>query len=163
MNDSTAPRYYFDANALFKYYRDENGSLNIRRLVSNSTVPVLLSSLTLLECFGVVMKYYRKKYLKKKDVSKIFKRIRRDSGITDTSTRPFRIISMPDGAFRLAQNILLQQACTYQIGSNDALHLAIMKQFDINENSFIMVTSDQSMKSVCEKICTPVYDPEKDV
>ncbi len=160
MNDSY---YYFDANALFKYYRDQKGSLNIRRLVSNSTKPVLLSSLTLLECFGVVMKYYRKKYLKKKDVTKLFKRIRRDAGIINTSTRPFRIIPMPDRTFSLAQSILLQYACTYQIGSNDALHLAIMKRFDINEKFFIMVTSDNSMKRVCEKICTPIYDPEKDV
>ena len=70
---------------------------------------------------------------------------------------------MPDRSFSLAQSILLQYACTYQIGSNDALHLAIMKRFDINENSFIMVTSDNSMKKVCEKIRTRVYDPEKDV
>jgi hypothetical protein len=29
-------QYYFDANALFKYYQDENGDLKIRRLISIS-------------------------------------------------------------------------------------------------------------------------------
>lgn len=40
------PQYYFDANALFKYYRDEKGSLNIKRLVSMQSNPILVSSLT---------------------------------------------------------------------------------------------------------------------
>ncbi len=154
-------RYYFDANALFKYYRDQEGSLNIRRLVSHSSVPVLVSSLTLLECFGVVMKYQRKKFLKQKDVNKIFKRIRRDAGI-NTKTRPFEIMPMPDGVFRLAQSILLQHACVFQIGSNDALHLAIIKKLELQLFSIVMVTSDNSMKNVCYRIQTPVYDPEND-
>jgi len=38
------PQYYFDANALFKYYQDEKGDLKIRRLVANAKKPVLVST-----------------------------------------------------------------------------------------------------------------------
>ncbi|MDM8521917.1 type II toxin-antitoxin system VapC family toxin [Desulfococcaceae bacterium HSG8] len=152
-------RHYFDANALFKYYQDQKGSLNIRRLVSRSPKPVMVSSLTLLECFGVVVKYQRKRLLKQKDVNKVFKRIRRDAG-KNTKIRPFEIIPMPDGVFRLAQSILLQHARIFQIGSNDALHLAIVKKSEPKASSTVMVTSDNSMKNVCDRIQTPVYDPE---
>jgi predicted nucleic acid-binding protein len=57
MNDRTCPRYYFDANALVKYYREEQGSLQIKRLVSNSK-PILISPLTLVECVSVFMNFF---------------------------------------------------------------------------------------------------------
>jgi len=43
MNNSVDYQYYFDANALFKYYQDEKGSLNIRRLVSNVSHPIFIA------------------------------------------------------------------------------------------------------------------------
>ncbi len=72
-------RYYFDANALFKYYQYEKGHLKIRRLVALAPTPVLVSQLTLLECFGVAVKRYRKKLLKQKEVKKMFKHLRKDA------------------------------------------------------------------------------------
>jgi PIN domain nuclease of toxin-antitoxin system len=55
INDIATQKYYFDANALLKYYQDEQGSLQIHRLVSNEK-PILVSPLTLVECVGVLMK-----------------------------------------------------------------------------------------------------------
>jgi predicted nucleic acid-binding protein len=46
-------RYYFDANALIKYYTKEPGSLQISRLVSNAK-PILISPLTLIESINVL-------------------------------------------------------------------------------------------------------------
>jgi hypothetical protein len=74
-------RYYFDANALLKYYQDEKGSLKIRRLVSNSSSPILISSLTVLECLTVVIKSYRQGVFKKKKAKNIINRLKRDRDI----------------------------------------------------------------------------------
>jgi len=43
----TEGRYYFDANALVKCYKNERSSLEIRRLVSSAVSPILVSELTL--------------------------------------------------------------------------------------------------------------------
>jgi hypothetical protein len=85
MTNKTNPQYYFDANALFKYYQD-----NI---------------------------------------------------------------------FRMAENILLQHALTFDISSNDALHLAIVNKLQLQPTP-ILVTSDNSMQKVSELLSIPFYDPE---
>jgi hypothetical protein len=49
----------------------------------------------------------------------------------------------------------------FAIGSNDALHLAIVKKLPLDK--VIMVTSDQSLQKVCEQTQVPFYDPEQNV
>ena len=61
MTNQVGSQYYFDANALFKYYQNEKGSLRIRRLVARTPHPILVSELTLLECFGIAVKRHRQK------------------------------------------------------------------------------------------------------
>ncbi|MCK5521789.1 MAG: type II toxin-antitoxin system VapC family toxin [Thiomargarita sp.] len=153
-------QYYFDANALFKYYHDEKGDLKIRRLVSNSQKPILISSLTLLEYFNVVMQYRRKNIFKNKHINTVFNHLIKDARY-NTTNRPFQIIPVSEEVFSVAQNILFHHARTFQIGSYDALHLAIFKQIS-SETSAILVTSDQSMQKVCEQISISFYDPEKE-
>jgi predicted nucleic acid-binding protein len=153
-------QYYFDANALFKYYQDENGDLKIRRLVSNNQKPILVSSLTLLECLNVVMRCRRKKLFKSRRVNKIFKQLKKDARFNSTH-HPFQIIPISEDVFSEAQNILFHHARTFQIGSMDALHLAIVKKLPL-EPSPILVTSDQSMQKICERISIPFIDPECD-
>lgn len=153
--------YYFDTNALFKYYKSEAGTLNIRRFVSNSSKPVLVSSLTLLECFGVMMEYYRKRQLKKKDVNDLYKRLEKDVAKNWETTRPFQRIKMPEGSFRLAKDILFQQGYTFRVEATDALHLAIAKKLS-ELSPVIMVTSDHAMQHVCKHLSISVYDPEMD-
>ncbi len=155
-------RYYFDANALWKFYRPgrkEDGSQRIRYLVSNEADPILVSPLTLLEFFGILMKYRRKRLLKSKAVRKLARLVRHDTG-TDTKKRSFAKILMPDGSFRLAENTLLQYAYTSDISSNDALHLAIVKKLHTHFPVIVLVTSDNSMKHICEKLEISCYDPQ---
>ena len=64
---SSETRYYFDTNALWKYYKaneNEKGILNIRRLVANSPHPILISPLTLLEFIDILTKNVRQKNIK---------------------------------------------------------------------------------------------------
>jgi len=93
--------YYLDTNALWKFYQDQTGDVNVRRLVARSPSQVLISPLTMLEFFGVLMKYYRKRLIKRKQIHAIAKRLRRDSAI-DNVHRPFRVVQIPDGSFRQA-------------------------------------------------------------
>jgi predicted nucleic acid-binding protein len=154
-------RYYFDANALLKYYQDEKGSLKIRRLVSNSSSPILISSLTVLECISVVIKSYRQGVFKKKKAKNIINRLKRDRDIhINGKPRLFQVVPILEETFLLAEKIL-QYAFTFGIGSNDALHLAIVEKRQ-SQFSAILVTSDNSMQKVCERLSIPFYDPETD-
>jgi len=158
MNNLTPARYYFDTNALLKYYNDEKGRLPIRRLVANSPQPILVSPLTLLECHGVLMKSYRQRVLKRQKLNTLVDLLRRNTGVNHTN-RPFQLVPLPDNVFRLAENILLQQAATFDIGANDALHLAIVKQLPLIPSP-ILVTSDRSMQHIGGRLGITIYDPE---
>ena len=153
-------QYYFDANALFKYYREETGSLAIRRLVANATAPILLSPLTVLECFSVIMGNKRKGSLKKNQANALFHRLRKDMGRDAHTHRPFLLIPIPENIYHRAESLLLLHAGQWQFGSNDALHIAIAEKLQSHYQA-IMATSDRSMKHVCEHLKIPVWDVEK--
>lgn len=150
-------KYYFDANALFKYYRDEEGSLNVLRLVS-SAKPIYISPLTWLECQGKLKKEQRRGELKPRAVRRVCNRMRDDISTKSFATsRPFCEIPMPDGCFRKAGSILLEYAGKFQFSANDALHVAIAS---LLPNKPVFVTSDRSLKNVCNNIGLSCYDPQ---
>lgn len=152
------PLYYFDTNALWKFYRDEKGDVNVRRLVAQCPSQVIISPLTTLEFFGVLMKYYRQRLIKRRQIHAIAKRLRRDSAIGNTH-RPFRMVQVPDGSFRQAQSILLQDAGACSIQPNDALHLAIVLSLD-TADPVMLVTSDGPLQNTAQRRGVDCYNPE---
>ena len=160
-------RYYFDCNALWKYYRGEDegekGLDNIEKLVSTSPHPIIISPLTQLEFFGRLMKSYRQSIVKHKKIHQITKKVRRDiSIIPQNSTRYFLSVPFPEGIFRQAEGYLLQHI-NDSVGCNDTLHLSIVKKLqETTFPSIVMITSDRPLKNVCGKNGIPVYDPETD-
>jgi predicted nucleic acid-binding protein len=154
--------YYFDTNALWKYYQDQPGALNVRRLVSSPHALILVSPLTLVEFIGVLMKYYRKRLIKRKDVHAITKRLRRDIGVGN-SRRPFKLVALPEDVFHEGQSILLEHGSIFDIQTNDALHLAVVVTLNSAQSSrVILVTCDNSLHHASEKKFVPWYDPEQD-
>jgi predicted nucleic acid-binding protein len=154
--------YYFDTNALWKFYRDQSGAVNIHRLVADSSTQVLISSLTLVEFVGVLMKYYRKGQVRRRQINKIVKRLRRDAG-TVNPHRPFRVVNFSDTAFREGERLLLHYAGDAAIQTNDALHLAIAMHNDASPSpTVVFVTSDGALGAVVQKQCLGCYDPETD-
>lgn len=152
--------HYFDTNVFWKFYRAEEGDLLTRRLVANSDAQILVSPLTLLEFIDVLLQYYRRGALKRKDVRAIAKRVRRDTA-RGNSHRPFRLLMLTEEAFREAQSILLEHACNYSFGSNDALHLGIiLRSQEVNGVHF--VTCDRSLQRAAQHRRVAWYDPEKD-
>jgi predicted nucleic acid-binding protein len=161
---SVEHRYYFDTNALLKYYNpwikhyhEEEGILAIRRLVSNSPAPILVSPLTSLELIGKLTYFFRQKVLKRRNLHSITDHLKKDLGI-NTTIHPFEVVSMPEGVFRLAELILLKNA-QFAISSNDALHLAIVQKLSLQYTPQ-MVTSDNSLQRVCDVMKITFYDPE---
>lgn len=149
-------KYYFDANALFKYYRNEEGSLNVRRLVS-SAKPIYISPVTWLECQSILKKQQRQGKLKPRAVRQVWNRLRDDVSQSSATSRPFCELPMPGRCFRHAGSILLEYAGQFQFSANDALHLAIA---NLLPDKPIFVTSDQSLKNVGNNIGLSCYDPE---
>ncbi len=158
--------HYFDANALIKYsplknYKQEKSIENIELLVKNSTIPILISSLTLLETYGVLIKSFHQKILgvkgRRKRLDKIISMLHKEL----QDKKHFCILPPPiSDTFGKAQSILLEHATRFAIGSNDALHLAIvLQQFP----KPTLVTSDKSMKNVCSELEIEVYDPENEL
>ncbi len=150
-------RYYFDTNALFKHYVSKE--TEIRRL-SSSTAVVYVSNLTHLEVLGVLMRYLRQGKLKEKKIHSIIDQLQHDIGTTPRHR--FQLVSTQEGVFRYARALMTKYAKNYELGTNDALHIAIAKTLT---PVVIMVTSDGGknlgkMKGVCAKIGLEVLDPE---
>jgi predicted nucleic acid-binding protein len=152
-----SPSYYLDANALWKFYQDQKGDVNVRRLVASSPSQVLISPLTMLEFLGVLMKYYRKRFIKRKQVHAVAGRLWRDAA-TGNVHRPFSVVQVPVGSFREAEGILLQYG-NYDIQSNDALHLAIVLKLK-TDNPVVLVTADNSLQITALRKGIDWYDPE---
>jgi predicted nucleic acid-binding protein len=152
--------YYFDTNALFKYYYPEPGSVEIQRLVSIShpIVAIVVSPLTLLECYSVLLRYSRQKKLRPHKVRLIIKRLHKDTGLLNGTPGPFRIVPLPTGIFSKAEGILLEHAGQLSFGANDALHVAIVS---LLPDKPVFVTSDRSLKNVCNNIGLSCYDPQR--
>jgi len=150
--------HYLDANALWKFYRDQRGDVNIRRLVTGSSSQVLISPVTVLEFIGVLVKYYRKGLVGRRHVNRIAKRLRRDSAMGNTH-RPLRMIPLPEGFAREAKGILLQQGCTCSIQTNDAIHLAIVLRLE-QDHPATLVTSDRALQKTAQRRGVAWYDPE---
>ncbi|OAD20799.1 hypothetical protein THIOM_003473 [Candidatus Thiomargarita nelsonii] len=139
-----------------KHHQEEMGILQIRRLVSRTAFPILISPMTSLEVIGKLTQFFRQGLIKRKNLNTIITLLKKETG-TKTTIRPFEMLELPDNVFRLAETILLEHA-KFAIGSNDALHLAIVKKLPLEQP--IMVTSDQSLQKVCESIQISFYDPE---
>lgn len=104
------------------------------------------------------MKSFRQRVLKRQKLNTLVDLLRRNTGVNHTN-RPFQLVPLPANAFRLAENILLQHAATFDIGPNDALHLAIVKQLPLTPSP-ILVTSDRSMQHIGGRLGIGIYDPE---
>jgi predicted nucleic acid-binding protein len=154
--------YYLDANALWKYYRDEVGSLNMRRLIANAPHPCLISPLTTLEFVGVLMRYFRQGQLKCRAIRKIIARLTREAKPNLQTHRPFATQPLPTGAFQQAESLQLQYGGTFSIGANDCLHLAMAIRWQANFPTITMITSNRALKNVCIREGMTIYDPEKE-
>lgn len=161
--------YYFDANALLKFYGLDKELDNseiftaIRRLSINHTVYV--SNLTYLETLGVLMKRVRhpkdRQKIDRRKLNQLIDQMKRDIGATQRHR--FQLIPAQDGIFRSARALMTEHANKYELGVNDALHIAMVKTLT---SSVIMVTSDGGkragkMKGVCAEIGLEVFDPEQ--
>ena len=157
------PTYYFDANALWKFYqKGELGVINARRLVSNSESSVLISPLTSVEFFSVLMRKYRQGSIKKRQVRNIANRFRRDVSTKEFGRRPFKMSVLPESSYRNAESVLLNFAGKSNIGSLDGLHIGIVQSLQsVGYEDIIMVTSDQPMQTVCRRLDIQHYDPEQ--
>lgn len=151
--------YYFDTNAFWKYYYNQNGALEIHRLVTSSDTQIFVSQITLLECIGVLMKYYRKKIIKRRELNSILKRIRRDVG-TINRHRPFSLVTISTNKYKISEQILLSYADRHAIQTNDALHLAIALELASNGHDITFVTSDNALANVATAHTMPCLNPE---
>lgn len=153
-------RLYFDANALIKFYRDEPGSQWLRREVARHPFPVLLSSLTIVEFYGVLALAQRSRRLRPSQVKQLDRRLRRDLGVR--GLRPFERISIGEQVWDDARTVLLNHGGTHGIGSKDSLHVAAASGLQrIHAGTgVLLVTSDVAMKSVCKLLHLPTLDPQ---
>ncbi len=145
-------RYYFDTNALIKYYafKDEKGIEITQKIVDN--FPVFISNLTSLEYFKKLMDFFRKKEINKSNLKKLTQRF-----YEDTENR-FILIANPENIFFDAQQLILTYGKTNNISANDALHICIAKCIP----NGIIVTSDRVIKNICDKIQLATFDPESE-
>lgn len=150
----------------YQHYQGMKGGLIVRRLTS-STATVYVSKLTYLEFLSNLMRHERTKELRVKEVNNLIDRLKKDIGTT--ARHRFQLVPTMDGVFQYARALMLRHARKNQcdLGTNDALHIAIAK---LMQPEVILVTSDggkqrgdtfAKMKCVCQRIGLAFFDPEE--
>ncbi len=182
-----AEHFYLDTNALYAFYRDNRvsltkhpnyqhyqdmkGGLIVRRL-SSSTATIYVSNLTYLEFLSNLMRHERTQRngqweLSRREVNLLRERLKKDIGTT--ARHRFRLVPTIDGVFQYGRALMISHARRKQceLGTNDALHIAIAK---LMQPKVILVTSDgggqrgdtfAKMKCVCQRIGLEFFDPEE--
>jgi predicted nucleic acid-binding protein len=98
------------------------------------------------------MKAKRRGLVRTRRITNFYQRLGKDIEV-----EIFKIVPVSEASFKLAVNIIMEEAKTASIGSNDALHLAIVKKLPAQP---IMVTLDHPMQNVCKRQTIPFFDPE---
>lgn len=172
--------YYLDANAIIKYsfYQDclaqhnkqEEGVETIRALIQNQIGVFYCSNFALLECYHTLLKTYRDTQkcrvfgetleAQNRNIELVFRNLRKalQDSFLHLETTP------------LTAHILnTAQALTYKYGiqkqkidSLDAIHLALVLELSLqNQQSVILITSDERMVEICEQENIAIFDPRK--
>ncbi|OQY45003.1 MAG: hypothetical protein B6242_11445 [Anaerolineaceae bacterium 4572_78] len=130
-------QYYFDTNALIKYFKikPEEGLTNIARLVSKTTKPILISDWTVLEIVGFICKRYRQGKTKKRKARKVIERLR------STTIPHFRYFRISPDTIKLSESMVVKYGFHHELTIKDA---------------------DGSLINICGKENIDVYDPEKE-
>ena len=164
--------YYFDAKALIKYsalqdYKSrsgisEKGIDQIQQLISQADNRIYYSSLTLLECWRVLLLSYRKNILGKsrsKHANKALQFIV-EKLIADLQSPPFVKLDteMSEDIVMQAHRLIEHHGTSKNVGSVDMLHIALIKRSAIE--MLIMVSSDKVVKNVCIAESIHLFDPE---
>ncbi len=152
--------YYFDTNAMIKFYSGQNGTLYLRRLVSTCIITPMVSNLTLLELIGVLARFYRKKTIKKHQLLKAVKQIKRDCKYNKPNSK-FNVSYIEPIDYFTAQSILLESGTVNSIQTNDALHLAfaIRIKKKVSQDT-CMVTSDGPLILSSQKHNITILNPD---
>ena len=172
MNTSNKQLYYFDANALVKFFVQKSPNIKekgievIQTLVEDSTMPIFVSELTLLECFSTILKFGRRSnnpkqsYLSRKQVKKTVHTI--NAGVHGANKGNFRLVPMPTNIYGQAETLLMNHY-QHNLQVNDAIHLAIYQQLREKipqEYELMLASSDKGMQAVAAKIDVLVFDAE---
>lgn len=164
--------YYFDTNALIKYYLNESETHLVEKLVQESPHPILISPVTLLEFIDHIVHHWRTGHLSADEVKAILEnRLRRDYSTQSNTQRSFLLTSAPSSALYIrAEAFLLRYAAPEKyekrgktgfdkgrkIGAKDMLHIAIAEKLQ-DYGTVFMVTWDEKVQDVCKKLKIPYY------
>jgi predicted nucleic acid-binding protein len=162
MNNET---YYLDANALLRYYKEEQGSDKIRELIDNKDKKIWISKLTLLECCAVLFKYLRSA---KNSVEQEIMLLALSNFAKNLNEEFFKVKPFNSNSFDDALDLVLKYGRNFQFGSLDALHAAIVK--NTHETTKI-VTSDGGKKTeskgkligLCNELGISAFNPETQI
>jgi hypothetical protein len=77
----------------------------------------------------------------------------------ENSSRPFTAVDIPPGMFKRAEAVLLTYAAA-DIGTIDALHIAIAERLRLLYTDLALVTSDRGMLFVCKDLGLATLDPK---
>ena len=150
------PKYFFDTNAIVKYYHIENGSEYINDLILNTSNIIFISNLSVVETISTFARKVRTNELAKS----IFEKTQ-NKFFEDITANIFILKNLTHIHFQAALKLINIYATTYSLRTLDALQFAITKELQNNQSLDYFVSSDQKLINIIKEENIECINPEK--
>jgi len=153
--------YFIDTNILIKYYRDENGTEQVRELVQKHQI--YFSNWTIVEYVDELRKRLfiqnldkNEQYNRRKEFEVLFEKLKWD--IID---KIFNLHILPTNFHKRATDLIHDFGAKKQMGMkrNDALQIVAYEEFLKLQPETIFVTHDAPLKNVLDELKLKYLDP----
>jgi len=153
--------YFIDTNILIKYYREENGTEQVRELVQKHQI--YFSNWTIVEYVDELRKRLfiqnldkNEQYNRRKEFEVLFEKLKWD--IID---KIFNLHILPTNFHKRATDLIHDFGAKKQMGMkrNDALQIVAYEEFLKLQPETIFVTHDAPLKNVLDELKLKYLDP----
>jgi predicted nucleic acid-binding protein len=150
------PRYFFDTSALVKHYHAENGTAEVRRLLTEPGAECVISRLATVEMLSGFAGKVRTAVLSTASYTKVRSRFLAD--VKRRVVRPVRIVNVH---FQLAGDLIGKHGMTRQLRTLDAVQLAVALRLHHGIPIDRFVCADQRLCEVASLEGLAVLNPEQ--
>jgi predicted nucleic acid-binding protein len=148
-------RYFLDSSALIKYYHDETGSPEVRRILGEAGSEHFIARLTWVEILSGLAKKVRMGVIPSADYGQLERRFR-----ADVNRRLLRPMRMLNAHFATAGDLIGTRGLGRQLRALDAIQLAVALQFHRTTPLDYFVCADQRLCDVATLEGLGVINPE---
>ena len=145
---------FFDTSALIKYFHREEGTDTVIALIQEKTHHIYILEIARIEMLSAVFRRYRNHEISDAQLDVVLKGIEKE--LLQFTIEPIDTLVLQESL-----QLMEEFGKTYGLRTLDSLHLASLNL--IEENEFILVSSDHTLCKISEELGFTCINPSEDL